>query len=96
VNTTTREIVPAVEILLTNSAVQKMVTNDEADQLLGLMELNTGDGMQSFDQSLVNRVAENRITREEAIAHATNPDTLRMGFQGVILNESRRILQSRK
>ncbi len=96
VNATTREIVPAVEILITNSAVQKIVTNDEADQLLGLMELNNGDGMQTFDQSLVNLVAENRITREEAIAHATNPDTLRMGFQGVILNDSRRILQSRK
>lgn len=96
VNATGSGILPAVEILIANSAVQQVITNDESEKLQAIMELNTGEGMQTFDQALVNLVKENRLSREEAIAHATNPDLLRMGFQGVVLSESRRILKSRQ
>ena len=62
----------------------------------GLMELGGNEGMQSFDQALRGLVAANKITRDEAMAHAANPETLRMSFQGVSLNESNRILGSRR
>ena len=95
VSTTTGGIVPAVEILLNNSAVAAQISENKTDKIQGLIELNTGDGMQTFDQSLVALVQAGRITREEAILHAGNPDLLRMGFQGVVLSETNRIMKSR-
>ena len=40
-------------------------------------------------------VQAGRISRDEAVAHAGNPDLLRMGFQGVVLSETNRIMKSR-
>jgi hypothetical protein len=37
-------------------------------------------------------VAGGRISQEEALAHAANPEALRMAFQGVILSETRGII----
>jgi twitching motility protein PilT len=95
VNSTTGSVIPAVEILLNNSAVAGLITDNQAEKLSGLIELNAGEGMQSFDQSLAALVKAGRITREEAIAHAGNPDLLRMAFQGVVLSETHRIIKSR-
>jgi twitching motility protein PilT len=95
VSTTTGSILPAVEILLNNAAVAQQIADNKTDKLQGLIELNHNDGMQTFDQSLVALVQAGRISREEAVAHAGNPDLLRMGFQGVVLSESHRIMKSR-
>jgi twitching motility protein PilT len=95
VNTTSGGILPAVEILLNNAAVAGLIAESKTDKLQGLIELNNADGMQTFDQSLVALVQAGRISREEAVAHAGNPDLLRMGFQGVVLSETHRIMKSR-
>jgi len=95
VSTTSGSILPAVEILLNNAAVAQQIAENKTDKLQGLIELNNADGMQTFDQSLVALVSAGRISREEAVAHAGNPDLLRMGFQGVVLSETHRIMKSR-
>lgn len=95
-STTSGGVMPAVEILINNSAVSQLITDNRTDQLPGVIELNSGDGMQTFDQALVALVQAGRITREEAIAQAGNPDLLRMSFQGVILSETHRILKGRQ
>lgn len=92
----TSGILPALEILINNIGVTKAIENSQTDKIPGLMELGSNEGMQSFDQALRGLVAANKITREEAMAHAANPETLRMSFQGVSLNESTRILGSRR
>ena len=86
---------PAIELLLNTGGVAKLILDDRIDKLPGAMELGIGDGMQTFDQALQQLVAAGRISRQEALAHAGNPDALRMAFQGVVLSESRRILGSR-
>lgn len=40
-------------------------------------------GMQSFDQALHALCDEGRVSREEALAHATNPADLKMRFDGI-------------
>ncbi len=89
-------VVPALELLINNLAVMKAIEANQTDKLPGIMEMNSAEGMQTFDQSLRAFVAANRITREEALAHAANPDTLRMMFQGVNLSDSTRIIGSRR
>ena len=93
---TTSGVLPALEILINNLAVTKAIETGQSDKLLGIMELSSGEGMQTFDQALRSFVASNRISREEALAYAANPETLRMSFQGVTINESNRILGSRR
>ena len=89
-------VLPALEILINNVGVTKAIESNQTDMIPGLMELGGNEGMQSFDQALRALVAANKITRDEAMAHAANPETLRMSFQGVSLNESNRILGSRR
>ncbi len=89
-------ILPAIEILINNVGITKAIESSQTDKLPGIMELGAGEGMQSFDQALRALVGANKITREEAMAHAANPEGLRMSFQGVTLNESNRILNTRR
>ena len=96
VPSTTSGVIPAVEILINHLGVQKAIAADQPEKLPGMMELGAGEGMQTFDQALRALVTANRITREEAIAHAANPEGLRMAFQGVTLHETSRILGSRR
>ncbi|MDB6154062.1 MAG: Twitching motility protein [Chthoniobacteraceae bacterium] len=88
-------VIPAVEILLNNASVSKLIASDRLDKLQGALELGIGEGMQTFDHALQQMTVERLITREEAILHAANPDSLRMAFKGVVLSESRRILSAR-
>jgi pilus retraction protein PilT len=96
VTSSTAGVLPALEILINNIAVSKAIEANLTDKLSGIMELSANEGMQTFDHALRSFVATGRITREEALAHAANPETLRMSFQGVTLNESNRILGSRR
>ncbi len=89
-------VIPALEILINNVGVTKAIESNQTDKIPGIMELGSGEGMQSFDQALRALVGANKITREEAMAHAANPEGLRMSFQGVTLNESNRILNTRR
>ncbi len=90
------QTVPAVEILINNATVAKLIETDTLEKLSAALELGTGEGMQTFDQSLQQLVATGAITTAEALAHSPNPDTFRMKLQGVTLTESHRILSARR
>ena len=92
VTASNKGILPAVEILINTGGVAKLIETDRVEKLVQLMELSAADGMQTFDQALQQLLAAGRISRDEALAHAANPDALRMAFQGVVLSETRRIL----
>ncbi len=88
-------ILPAVEVMINTGGVAKLIEANRLDQLGGAIDLGEGDGMQSFDRSLIRFVDSGRITREEALAHAPNPESFKMRLQGVVLSETKRILGSR-
>jgi twitching motility protein PilT len=95
VHTPTGETIPAVEILLNNATVMKLIHGGQLEKLSGAMELGAGDGMQTFDQALYGLAQNGTITQEEALANSPTPEALKMRFQGVVLNETRRILNAR-
>lgn len=95
VQTTAGEIVPAVEVMLNNGAVSKLIHGGQLEKLIGAIELGSGEGMQTFDQSLYNLAQSGTISQAEAIANSPTPEALKMRFQGVVLNETRRILSAR-
>ena len=89
-------LVPAVEVLINNSSVTKLIHADQLDKLAGVIEMGGGDGMQTFEMALYDLVKAGRISNAEALNHAPNPEALKMRFQGVVLSENRRILGSRE
>jgi len=89
------EVLPAVEIMLNNAAVTKLIHGGQLEKLMAAIELGAGDGMQTFDQALYDMVQKKAISQDEAIANSPTPEALKMRFQGVILSETRRILSAR-
>ncbi len=67
--------VPAVEIMLANSAVRNLIREGRTDQLYSCMEIGAQSGMQTLDKALVNLVRMGTITTENARASSLDPDT---------------------
>jgi Tfp pilus assembly ATPase PilU len=48
--------------------------------------------MLNFNQALYNLFKEGKVSQQEALSKATNPQALEMNFKGIFLDEGRRIL----
>jgi twitching motility protein PilT len=58
--------VPAVEILRVNNAVSNMIDSGKTKQIYSMMESGREEGMQTFDQALVDLVRQHWISQETA------------------------------
>lgn len=83
---------PAIEIMINTPTVRKMIEENRLDKLAAAIETGTDDGMINFNQSLFKLVQEGKVSKEEALAKATNPQALEMNFKGIFLSEGKRIL----
>ena len=86
---------PALEILTNNAGVTKLIHTGALEKLPAAIELGGGEGMQTFNMALHELVTAGHISQAEALANSPNPEALKMRFQGVMLNETRRILGAR-
>lgn len=66
----------ASEVMLSNNGVQACIRQRRSEQLLGLMEISQGTGMQTIDQSLLVLLSHDLISFEEAMSHARDPQAL--------------------
>jgi twitching motility protein PilU len=62
--------VPAVEILLNEGLIKQLILDGETRRIVSVIEENTGIGMCSLDQSLMNLYQNGKITKEVALAYA--------------------------
>ncbi len=85
-------VVPAVEILVNTPTVRKLLEKNRLEILSAAIETGTGDGMQSFNQSLYALIRKGLISEQEGLQHSFNPDQLSMNLKGIFLDEGRRIL----
>ena len=83
---------PALEILINTPTVRKLIEENRLDKLAAAIETGTEDGMINFNQALYNLVKEGKVSEQEALSKATNPQALEMNFKGIFLDEGRRIL----
>jgi len=78
-------MVPAVEVLVSTARVREYIA--DKDKLRDLREViaqgHTTYGMQTFDQSLMALLQHNLITREEALANASNPADFELKLRGI-------------
>ena len=83
---------PALEIMINTPTVKKLIEENRLDKLAAAIETGIDDGMINFNQALFNLVKQGKISEQEALSKATNPQALEMNFKGIFLDEGRRIL----
>src|SRR5579872_2973913 len=92
VNTVTGGVTPALEILINTGTVKKLIEENRLDKLPAAIETGLDDGMVNFNQALFNLVKQGKVSEQEALGKASNPQALEMNFKGIFLDEGRRIL----
>ena len=77
------ERVPAVEVLLANPSVKKLISEGREGDLPSVIRASREEGMQDFTDNLCNMVKEGIIEPKEAYKYAPNVDELKMALKGV-------------
>lgn len=78
VPTVTGEQTPVFEVMTINSAVQNMIRDGKTYQIDNVIYSGAADqSMISMDNELLSLVRAGRVTKENAILYAANPDMLR-------------------
>ncbi|HRY29287.1 MAG TPA: PilT/PilU family type 4a pilus ATPase [Elusimicrobiota bacterium] len=77
--------VPATEIMVVTSLIQKLMLEGKTAELRKAIEQGNYYGMHSFDQDLLRLVNEKKISKEEALDASNNPDDLmiKLNTQGL-------------
>src|SRR5512136_224410 len=92
VTTLAGSMTPALEIMINTPTVKKLIEENRLDKLAAAIETGIEDGMINFNQALFNLVKQGKISEQEALNKASNPQALEMNFKGIFLDEGRRIL----
>lgn len=71
-------VVPAVEVLLNQGLVSKLILTGEITQIKDVMEQTTAQGMATFDFSILQLYMHGLITEDTALAYADKPSDLKI------------------
>jgi len=80
--------VPAVEVMIVNEMIRKLIREDRIDDMIQVIR-NRVDDMQSFDQSLLDLVQEKLVAGEMAIEYAEDAQALRRNLYGAFAGTDR-------
>lgn len=86
-------LIPAVEVMLGTGIVQKFIRDNKLNKLQAAIEIGTGDGMQTFNQSLLKLVQSDLVSEEDALAKSPNPEVLKLNLRGIFLDDAKKILE---
>lgn len=75
--------VPAVEIMLVNSSIRKMIMDKREIDIKTVIRSSYNDGMIDFSEHLRRLVEDEFISPKVAFEAAPNPDELRMKLKGI-------------
>ena len=71
-------LIPAVEVLIANSAVRNLIREGKIEQLNVVIDTSQDVGMISLNKSLADLVKRGEIAREQAEFHSLNPKELKI------------------
>jgi len=75
--------IPAYEVMLLTPTISRLIRDGKIWEIPQFIEDGGIFGMQSFNQSLVRLVQEDKITEEEAAAAADNRDEFSLALRGI-------------
>jgi twitching motility protein PilT len=73
--------VAALEILLPDDAVRNLIRQAKVEQIYSVMQTNTGRGMQTLEQAMLELARYGKITTDIALQRSSRPDQLKSLFQ---------------
>jgi len=82
-------ITPALEIMINSPTVKKLLLENRLERLAAAIESGSEDGMVTFNQALYQLVKQGKVSREEALSKAANPQALEMNLDGTFSIEDR-------
>ena len=79
-----KALIAAHEVLMNNATVRELIRKADDFSVLHDVIAQGGEtyGMQSFDESLMGLYANGLITRDQALAHASGKDNLKLKIRG--------------
>ena len=80
--------VPAVEILLANSTVRKLISEEREADLPSVIRSCESEGMQDFTHHLCKLIKEGFVDPKEAFKYAPNIEELKMALKGIRTSSS--------
>ena len=78
---------PAAEILIGTSLIRKNIGEGKSSEIYKLMEQGEYYGMRTFDNDIIKLYKDKKITLEDALENATNPDDLMLKIKGIDRDE---------
>ncbi len=75
--------VPAVEVLIANAAVRKLIAEDREGDLPSVIRSSTSEGMQDLTYHLSDLIADGMVDPKDAFKYAPNKEELRMAMKGI-------------
>jgi twitching motility protein PilT len=75
--------VPAVEILIANAAIRKLISEGREADLSNVIRSSTEEGMQDLTYNLCELVNNGLVAPKDAYKHAPNTDEFKMALKGI-------------
>lgn len=75
------EVVPAFEIMVTNTAIRNLIREEKTYQIDSVIASNGAAGMQTMDQALFNAVREGKVAKDVALQYSHHQEALLRRFQ---------------
>ncbi len=69
-------LLPVFEIMLVNSAIRNLIRESKVHQIDNAIYSASGEGMIAMDADIYRLYSEGKITRDNALIYATNPESL--------------------
>ncbi len=85
-------LVPVQEIMITNPTIQKLIAEGEDKKIEQVVRGGKEEGMQDFNQGLMDLAQRGLIDEETALEASHNPEQLQMNMKGIFLGDDRKIV----
>ncbi|MDI6791690.1 MAG: type IV pilus twitching motility protein PilT [bacterium] len=79
--------VPAVEVMIATAFVKKLLEENKIAEIGDAVAKGRHYGMQTFNQAIINLYREKKISYEDAMAAASNPEELKLNLSGIFAGQ---------
>ncbi|HOL22236.1 MAG TPA: PilT/PilU family type 4a pilus ATPase [bacterium] len=80
-------LIPACEIMFVSPLISRLIMEGKDDKIIKAIKAGKAEGMQDFEDALIELVHKNLIDEETALKYAENPHSLDMKLKGIYLSE---------
>jgi pilus retraction protein PilT len=75
--------IAALEILINSPRIKKLILEGDTTKIPAAIQASRSDGMQTFNQALVDLVKSGKVDESEALRFSPKPDEMKMNLKGI-------------